>query len=82
MSVLRIVDRNVSQSVHIDKDALGGVPPTAIQVVLTPRQPLLGILLIFEYGGTCVGQRAPAGRPAAAPRAHPLRSAASASRGT
>ncbi len=30
-------DGSVIQSVYIDKDALGDVPPAAIQVVLTPQ---------------------------------------------
>ena len=30
-------DGDIIQSVYIDKDALGDVPPVAIQVVLTPQ---------------------------------------------
>ena len=30
-------DGNVIQSVYIDKDALGDVPPATIQVVITPQ---------------------------------------------
>ena len=30
-------DGEVIQSVYIDKDALGDVPPAAIQMVLTPQ---------------------------------------------
>ena len=30
-------DGDVIQSVHIDKDALGDVPPATLQVVITPQ---------------------------------------------
>ena len=32
-------DGSVIQSVYIDKDAMGDVPPTMIQVVISPLQP-------------------------------------------